>query len=69
MSCEECDRERVCYVLGECFLTHPRVAKMPPFLKKQISNARSVKQALQIFKLEKHVQANPDHADINAYWD
>lgn len=54
--CGNCTRERVCYVLGECFLEHPQIKTLPSFLNKQIQNARSVRQALQVFKLTKYAK-------------
>lgn len=51
--CENCDRELVCSILGECFLAHEKVTEAPQFLRNQIKNARSVKQALAIFKAHK----------------
>jgi hypothetical protein len=53
----ECDRERVCELLGECFLSHKNVAEMPAYMHQQIKNARSVKQALHILNESKHEQA------------
>lgn len=52
-NCESCDREVVCSILGNCFLVHELVVELPPFLKNQVKNARSVKQALEIFKMNK----------------
>ncbi len=49
--CESCDRETVCSILGECFLLHEQVKELPGFLSKQIKNARSAKQALEVFKM------------------
>lgn len=52
----ECDRERVCYILGKCFFKDEVVQRLPSFLSRQILNARSVKQAYQILKMQKYVQ-------------
>lgn len=54
--CEECDRKRVCEILGQCFLTHDLISSLPGLFKKQIKGARSVKQALIIFKQKKYVR-------------
>lgn len=47
----ECDRQMVCDIVG-CFLNHPDVLGLPKFLSKQIKDARSPKQALQIFRFK-----------------
>lgn len=46
----ECDRKRVCTILGECLLHNRLIQKLPNFLAKEKKNARSAKQALQLFK-------------------
>jgi hypothetical protein len=56
LNCERCNKEKVCSILGECFITHQQVKELPSFLSNQIKNARSVKQALNIFNAIKYVK-------------
>ena len=54
----DCDRAMVCTILGDCFLEHEQVQQMPKYMQKQIKNARSPLQALQIFKTKHHLNAH-----------